>query len=198
MSSLLSILSTLTNGTSASSNSNAQISAVQARIDAAKADAASNISTGGAASGTSISDAAKLAAAATADNAKDFSALGVDVRKALDAQYAKGAQSDTLDPSALSGRALAAMAIDKDGQFSRAEQAVARLELRQREQDTLVQALSTGFSIASLASYGKALAEQYDAMSAEERMALGYTGRVRLNAGQMAGTVSPIALFAQE
>lgn len=188
----MSLISILSNMTSGSSSSNSAITVAQARLAmaqaAAEAQSASSTGTGA----PQISPAATLAQANAADKSKDFGLLAADTRAILDAQYKAGSKMPKFDK--ISGRALAAIVLNEGGRFSRGEQAAARVEIKARERDVLTTALSSGMSVATLASYGKTLAENYDAKSPEERRVLGYTDQTRLNAARMARTTT-ISLF---
>ena len=142
-------------------------------------------------SAATISAAAKIAAAEKADNAKDFGALATEVRATLDKQYAAGkaAGSKTAKPdlSTFSGRALAAMALNRNGDFSRREAAAARIELRGRDRQALADATSGGFNTNALAAYSRQMVATYDGISSEEREALGWR----------AGSRTAAAAFAQ-
>lgn len=186
--SLLSIISNYTSGSS--STASPAIIAAQARLAIAQAEKEAAPVTPS--SAVQISDAALLAQAGKADRAKDFAVLASEVRATIDKQYAAGADQPKLDP--LSGRALAAVALNQNDKFSRQEQAAARAELKSREREALAKALSTGMSVANLAGYGKILADRYEAASPEERRVLGYTQQTRLNAAKMAST-SSVSLF---
>ena len=138
--------------------------AAQKMIDAANAkQTATPSSTSG--SSVAISDAAKAAAAEKADNAKDFTKLGTEVRQALDAQYAAAKASAKPAKAVLSGmtgRAVATVALNRDGSFSRAEVAAAKLELRERARSEFVSASSSGSGLAGLATYNKQIVSQFD------------------------------------
>ncbi|CAH0350598.1 hypothetical protein [Sphingobium sp. CECT 9361] len=190
--SLISILSTFTSGSS-SATGNSVISAAQARLVLAqaaqeKADAKSRPSTGD----VQISPAATLAQANKADQAKNFGVLAKEMRAILNSQYKAGSTSP--DFAKISGRGLASIVLNEGHQFSQEEQAAARAALKGRERDVLTTALSSGMSVATLASYGKTLEQNYDTKSPEERKALGYTEQTRINAARMAGTKN-ISLF---
>mgnify|MGYP003655026598 CR=1 FL=1 len=183
--SLISILSTFTSGSS-SATGNSVISAPQARLVLAqaaqeKADAKSRPSTGD----VQISPAATLAQANKADQTKEMRAI-------LNSQYKAGSTSP--DFAKISGRGLASIVLNEGHQFSQEEQAAARAALKGRERDVLTTALSSGMSVATLASYGKTLEQNYDTKSPEERKALGYTEQTRINAARMASTKS-VSLF---
>lgn len=189
--SLLSILSNSASGAGAAYGSSSVSATIEAAL--AKAKEGDKGSTADAASSASISAAAQLAAAEKADGAKDFAALTTETRAALDTQYAAGASRPDL--SKLSGRALAAIALNRSHDFTAAEVTAARAELKGREKATLLSAISGGMNIASLASYGKSLATAYDGMSAEEREARGWTDRTRSSFAAMADTSKVNSLF---
>ena len=184
-SSALSLMSLLTSGTgtqSAFTYSDPKVAAAT-RLVSGLAAATTGTTKSDAAT---ISAAAKIAAAEKADNAKDFGALTADVRATLDKQYAAdkaaGAKIAKPDLSAFSGRALAAMALNRDGDFSRREVAAARIELRGRDRQALVGATSGGFNTNALAAYSRQMVATYDGISSEEREALGWRGRTRASA----------------
>jgi hypothetical protein len=146
-------------------------------------------------SDVSISAGALAAAQAKEDNAKDFATLSAQVRAALDAQYAKAnatgnatvERGSAPDLSALSGRAVAAIALNKTGAFSRSEVQAAKAEIRSRIQEDFANAaLSSGGSSGGMAAYSSQLVSQYDAMSDEEREARGWTDSTRANASAFA------------
>jgi hypothetical protein len=144
-----------------------------------------------------ISAAARLAAAEKADNAKDFDALSQEVREALDGQYAaqkaSGSSTKIADMSSLSGRALAAIALNKTGSFSRSEVLTAKMTLKERERDEIVGTMGSGLNLGKMAAYGKQLVGEYDGMSSEERRARGWTETIRASAASMmqAGSTFP-------
>ena len=159
-------------------------------IDAAKTK--SDASSTSASSGISISIEAIRAAAEKVDSASDFAVLSQNVRATLDAQYAKAGAagtSSTPDLDAMSGRALAAIALNKTGAFSRNETSAARTELRQRALDELTTALKSGNAFDALTAYNEQLMTDYDAMSQEERDARGWTADVRASAEKFVTTV---------
>ena len=193
--SLLSILNETSTGTSATATS----AAATIKLALAKAQAAAaSASASDGSSGASISGAALLAAAQKADNAKDFTLLSQEVRATLDTQYKAGRSAGKADLSALSGRAVAAIALNKTGAFSRAESAQAKSELAAREKQGLTDAVSSGMSIATLKSYGESLVSSYDAMSAEERQARGWTAHTRSSAASIAAAPDIASLFDME
>lgn len=144
-----------------------------------------------------ISSTAQAAAAASSDNQEDFTRLSQDVRSTLDAQYkaAKAAGKPSLpDLSGMSGRALAAIVLNKAGKFSTAEQQDAKAALDQQTRDAFAQATAGGMSMTMLASYSGTLVQQYDAMSPEERQARGWTEQFRDNAAKVVSEGS-LSLF---
>jgi len=157
----------------------------------------STASTGDSSSGgATISLQARIAAAEAADNAKDFSKLESDVRSDLDAQYAaaktKGT-SATPDLSEMSGRALAAIVLNKSGSFSRAEVQAAHQEMNGRARTAMV---GGGLNASGIAAYSQQLLADYKDMSDEERQARGLTPDVIKNATAMAQQTSgPPSLF---
>lgn len=136
-----------------------------------------------------ISTAARLAAAEKADNAKDFDALSQEVRGTIDDQYAaqKAAGSSTkiADMSALSGRALATIVLNKTGNFSRSEMLTAKMTLKERDRAEIVGTLGSSPNLGKMAAYGKQLVGEYDGMSSEERQARGWTEATRASAASM-------------
>jgi hypothetical protein len=161
----------------------------QAALDAAAKAATTTTPGATTGSGVSISIAAKIAAAEKTDNAKDFTALAKDVRSTLDAQYAaaktagqgsgSGARADL---SEASGRALAAIILDKTGQFSGTEIAAAKVELKTRGTSDFSSAMRGGSAMTGLAAYNRQLVSNYDSMSQEERDARGWTAGLRSGA----------------
>lgn len=148
----------------------------------------------------SISPEALAAAQAKEDNAKDFATLSAQVRAALDAQYAKAnatgnatVKSDaTPDLSAPSGRAVAAIALNKTGAFSRSEVQAAKAEMRSRIQEDFANA---AMSSGGVAAYSSQLVSQYDAMSHEEREARGWTESTRASASAFAQKATTPSLW---
>lgn len=117
----------------------------------------------------SITPAAKWAAAAAADAGKNVADLTSEIRSTLDSQYAASG-SKTADMTALSGRALAVVALNKDGTFSTVEAAAAKSALRERDRTSLLGLMSgQGLSSSSLAAYSNQLLAARVAMSPEER-----------------------------
>ena len=187
--------------TSASTSASATTAAALQALIASKSGATAAAGATGSASGVSISLAAKIAAAEATDNAKDFSKLTSDVRATLDAQYAAdktaGKASSTPDIAEYSGRALAAMALNRGGDFSGKEVAAAKAELRERTREQFTSAVGGSNMLSSLATYNQQLVSKYDAMSSEEREALGWTDKVRASAASFVGTSSQPSLFDQ-
>ena len=168
-------------------------SSAQATIDAATKDGESSVtSTSSPSSGLSISNAAKIAAAEQADNAKDFTALSQAVRQTLATQYADDEANKTSsapDLGLMSGRALAAIALNKTGGFSAREMALAKKELNERARVELAEALKSGNAMDALVSYNQQLVSDYDGMTQEERDARGWTDKTRSTAEAFITTV---------
>lgn len=184
--SLLSALYSTGAGQTSTYASGSMTAAVKAAIAAAQAQAtvAQTASTTGS-TGVSISPAAKIAAAEQADNAKDFTALSNEVRSTLDAQYIAAKTAKTLakpDLGEMSGRALAAIMLNKTASFSSGEIAAARRELGNRTRADFAAATSGGTSLSALAAYNQQLVSQYDSMTQEERDARGWTDTLRSSA----------------
>ncbi len=162
----------------------------QSTIDAATAGSESVSSSPS--SGVSISNAAKIAAAEQADNATDFAALSQAVRQTLDTQYAANEANKTRsapDLSLMSGRALAAIALNKAGGFSTREMMLAKKELNERGRAELAEALKSGNAMDALVSYNQQLIADYDGMTQEERDARGWTDKTRSTAEAFITTV---------
>ncbi|MGP7795057.1 hypothetical protein [Sphingomonas sp. CLY1604] len=121
-----------------------------------------------------ISLGARRAAAQLADARKDFGALAKEVRASLDS-HSQG--STGLE--AMSGRALAAIALDHGDVFSRTEVVAAKAELQARERQGVTSAMRSGGGLAGLATYSQTLVSDYDTMSSEERQARGWSDRTR-------------------
>lgn len=129
--------------------------------DAAKAGAGSSVS---------ITLQARRAAAEKQDADKAAPALASELRGALDRAYAAAGERHSADLTDLSGRALAVMVLNDTGQFSRAEVAAAKSELRGRDrQAVLAQISADGLTASSLAAYLKQSLGARATMSAEER-----------------------------
>ena len=198
-------LMSLLNGTgSQSTASYSGVSTAAAKLLAARtatANGATSSSSSSSDSGVSISAAAKAAAAAKADNAKDFTALSKEVRATLDAQYATakaaGDATSTPDVSGLSGRALAAIALNRTGDFNHSEVAAAKAELRQEARASFAGAVASGNSLSALSAYSQQLVTQYDAMSSEEREARGWTAQLRSGSAAFVKTAAHLSMFDQ-
>ena len=113
---------------------------------------------------------------------RDINAVASDVRTVLDKQYAaateEGAATSpdegTIDFSKFDDRSLAAVALNKGGQFSEHEIAQATAEVKARNRDSVSSAYKSTQGQDSSA-FGKSLLTQYAAMSDEERQAAGWT-----------------------
>ena len=145
-------------------------SAVRAQAQLAEqlsAAAAKGVS-GPATSGADITMAAKRAAAAAADARKDAAALAKEIRNTLDGAVA-GNGTAKGDFSALSNRALATVALNRHGAFTRAEIHGAKAELAIRDRQDLLERLSSdGLSASTLAAYQSSRLTARASMSAEE------------------------------
>lgn len=113
---------------------------------------------------------------------RDIEVVASDVRSVLDRQYGSATgegmgvspDSGTIDFSKFDDRSLAAVALNKGGQFSEHEVAQAAAEVKARNRDSVSGAYkSTQGSDSS--AFGKSLITQYAAMSQEERQAAGWT-----------------------
>jgi len=112
---------------------------------------------------------------------RDFAKVATDVRAALDRQYslavhpdaAKDPDSGDIDFRRFDDRSLAAVALNKDDQFSPHEAHMAKLEIRTRDSA----AIKASFQATSddAAGFGKAMITRYASMTAEERQASGWT-----------------------
>lgn len=120
------------------------------------------------ASGVTISQDATVAAAAKDDKDKGADALATELRKTLDAQYAKSGKKEA-DLSELSPRALSTIILNQSGGFSAAEVYAAKKEMKTRDRDALLQVTSNGFNLASIQSYQQQMAAAKKSMSAEEQ-----------------------------
>jgi len=113
---------------------------------------------------------ARRIAAEKEDADKSTAALAEALRWALDAAYAVAGERHSADLTALSGRALAVMALNEAAEFSRAESAAAKMELRGRDrQAVLAQIAEGGLTASSLAAYLNQSVSARATMSAEER-----------------------------
>jgi hypothetical protein len=149
--------------------------------------------TAASANSASISLSAKIAAAEQSDNAKDFTTLSNDVRATLDAAYAAAktaGKNGAPDLSEMSGRALAAIILNKTASFSGSEQSAARSELQQRTRDEFTTAVSSGSGLTALTGYNQLLVGEYDSISPEEREARGWTSALRDSAASFINSTS--------
>jgi hypothetical protein len=149
--------------------------------------------------GVSISPTAQAAAAETADHAKNFTDLANEIRSSLDTLHAAekaAGKPQAANFSQLSGRALSAVVLNQGNQFTPAEQRAAKTVLDQQTKNDFASATSSGMSMSSLSSYSQSLVAQYDAMSAEERQARGWTSQFRDNAAKVVSEGS-LSLFSQ-
>lgn len=176
--SLWSLLNTGSTGTTATFGTAKASAEIQTLIDS-RASASSAGSAPPADGGASISSAAHLAAQEKADNKKDFAALSAEVRTTLNEAYARQGNKSVPALDQFSGRALAAIMLNRDGSFSRREMQAARTELRSRQIHDYTSALSGRPSLAALKAYNAQILSRYDAISAEEREALRWTGQTR-------------------
>lgn len=109
-------------------------------------------------------------AAEKEDADKSAAALAETLRGALDTAYAVAGERHSADLTALSSRALAVMALNEAAEFSRAESAAAKMELRGRDrQAVLAQIAEGGLTASSLAAYLNQSVSARATMSAEER-----------------------------
>jgi hypothetical protein len=182
----MSLLSALSSTTTSQAGTGSMTAAVKAAIAAAQAQpSVAQVASTTSSNGVSISPAAKIAAAEQADNKKDFTALSNEVRSTLDAQYAAAKSAKTTpkpDLSQMSGRALAAIILNKTAGFSSSEIAAARKELGNRTRADFASAISGGASLSALTVYNQQIVSQYDAMTQEERDARGWTDKLRSSA----------------
>ncbi|MBT2187683.1 hypothetical protein [Sphingobium nicotianae] len=169
--SLFSILSSPDTSTSSlSSSSNLQIQQALQALAAKQAAQTGTTGSDGAQSAVSITIEAKRAANAKADAGVDAAMLAKSLRADLDAQYKAAGKKDTADLTTLSGRALATMALNQSGTFSKTEAAAAKLELRTRDRQSAIAMLSSGtLTAASLQTYTTNLMATRATMSAEEQ-----------------------------
>jgi hypothetical protein len=113
---------------------------------------------------------------------RDINAVASDVRTVLDKQYASATEDGMatspdegkIDFSKFDDRSLAAVALNKGGQFSEHEVAQAAAEVKTRNRDSVSSTYkSTQGSDSS--AFGMSLITQYASMSDEERQAAGWT-----------------------
>lgn len=174
----MSLFSYLNADPSGTSSANSQIAQVlqqaKARATGSKAASTGTSSTTSGAKPAQVQvqvtlEARRLAAA-KADAGKSAATLAGEMRKWLDASYAAAGKKNSADLTALSGRALAVIALNSSGQFSRAEIAAAKTELRERDRAALVDQMnSTALTSSTVASYRQSLLASRATMSAEEQ-----------------------------
>ena len=198
--SLWSIISGNGSSQSGASYVNSTYSAALAKIEGAHGQAATD--TPATASGNSdvnISASAQAAAAEADDNQKDFTDLANEIRSSLDTLYAAekaAGKPQTANFANLSGRALSAVVLNQNAQFTPAEQHQAKVALDQQTREAFTSATSGGLSMSSLSSYSQSLVTQYDAMSPQERQARGWTQSFRDDAAKVVSEGS-LSLFDQ-
>jgi len=194
--SLSSVLSSYGYNSTSTTKTDASAAVTAAMAKLAKAESATTTQS---TSGTQVTISAAALAAATAkeDNEKDSSVLLKEVRAALDAQYAGGTAKGSADLGDLSGRALAIVALNKDGQFSAAESRAAKAALREDTRQSFVSAMGSGDAYSMMANYSKQLAAQYDSMSHEERQARGWSEQFRDTNADFATNFAMPSLFDQ-
>ena len=196
--SLWSYISGNSSSQSGSSYINSTVSAALARIQGTGSVVPDASTPATSDTGVSISANAQAAAVAE-DNKKDFGDLAREIRSSLDTLYAAekaAGKPQTANFPKLSGRALSAVVLDEGNQFTPAEQHQAKAALDQQTRDAFASATQGGMSMGSLTSYSESLVTQYDAMSAEERKARGWTPAFRDNAAKVVSEGS-LSLFDQ-
>lgn len=197
--SLWSYISGNSSSQSGSSYINSTVSAALARIQGTGSVVPDASTPATSDTGVSISANAQAAAAEAEDNKKDFGDLAREIRSSLDTLYAAekaAGKPQTANFPKLSGRALSAVVLDEGNQFTPAEQHQAKAALDQQTRDAFASATQGGMSMGSLTSYSQSLVTQYDAMSAEERKARGWTPAFRDNAAKVVSEGS-LSLFDQ-
>ena len=171
----MSLFSYLNADPSGTSSANSQIAQV---LQQAKARATGSKATTTASSGISgakpaqvqVTLEARRLAAAKADAGKSAVTLAGEMRKWLDASYAAAGRKNSADLTVLSGRALAVIALNSSGHFSRAEIAAAKTELRERDRAALVDQINgSALTASSLATYSQSLNAARALMSPEEQ-----------------------------
>lgn len=113
---------------------------------------------------------------------RDFGKVANDVRAVLDKQYATatgadaatGPDSGEIDFSKFDDRSLAAVSLNRDGQFSDHEIRQAVDEIRTRDHASVMASYKDSDG-ADASSFGKSLITRYAAMTSEEREASGWT-----------------------
>lgn len=159
--SLFSILNNDSSSTSSTSSLTQLLQTLQTQSSTSSTTSTSSSSQ----SGVSISVEAQRTANAEEDASKTAEELANEMRSMFDE-----AGKDSADLTTLSGRALATVALNESGQFSRSEIAAAKLELRTRDRQDAVSMFAEGtLTSASLATYTNDLLAARESMSAEER-----------------------------
>ncbi|PPD15689.1 MAG: hypothetical protein CTY25_05130 [Methylobacterium sp.] len=140
-----------------------------------------------------LSEQARSLLAANRESTRDFSLVAQDARAVLDSQYADARARGTkvtfdlgqpgipIDLSSLNDRAVAAIALDRQGNFSSDEIEWAKGELVKRSQDRLGPDLFAA-QHGDPRGFLKNVIGQYDSMAPEVREALGWTPHMRLAA----------------
>ncbi len=113
---------------------------------------------------------------------RDFGKVATDVRTVLDKQYAtaKGDGAATspdggdIDFSRFDTRSLAAISLNRDGQFSDHEVTQAANEIRARDHQSVMSSYKSSAG-ADPSDFGKAMLTRYADMTSEEREASGWT-----------------------
>lgn len=146
-----------------------QLTSAKASLDASSGKSSSSKT------GVIISASASIAAATKADAKKEPAALVTDIRTALDSQY-KTKGKAKVDLSDMSPRAVATIALNSTGAFSKAEVLTARAEMRTRDRAAFFEITANDFSASSLETYQNSRVTGYSAMSAEERAYRGAKG----------------------
>ncbi len=164
----MSLFDYLNNDASSTSSLSSQM---QLLVQQAQAKLGTSVSSSTAATGTAASQPAVLitmdaqrASAEAEDAKKDPAKLAAEVRAKLD----KGGKDAAM--GSFSGRALAMVALNDDGTFSRAEIGAAKSELRERDRQSALAFLNSGeLTASSLKAYGQGLLAARQTMSGEER-----------------------------
>jgi len=167
----MSLFSYLKADSASSLSTNVQIAQAMQTIADSKAAPAGKTPSGTAnESSVQITLQGRRAAAEKDDVDKTALALASALRGMLDSAYASAGERHSADLTALSGRALAVIALNDSGIFSRAEIAAAKMELRGRDrQAVLAQINENGLTASSLAAYLNQSIGARATMSAEER-----------------------------
>lgn len=175
----MSLISYLNSDSLGSSSTNPQVAQALQTIAAKKASATATDTSattttkpgtkpGG--SSVNITVQARRAAAEKADAGKTAADLSAELRKSLDADYAAAGKKNSSNLTAQSGRALATIALNESGQFSKSEIAAAKLELRARDRQSILAEINAGpLTAATLAAYSKQMMGARASMSVEER-----------------------------